>query len=216
MRTCPAQVIELGYLCCPLSSDVSVTTFGYGFEVRRNQHLPRENKEGNCGCVQSMSEDASLMQLKKSLGTGLFGLLMASVLPSLGQTEGPDVQTNAREAWKKKIVIQLTNNKVVFPPAARGQSGAAKVAFVIDRQGKLIFRKVLESTGSELLDAAALRTVERSEPFPEPPADVTDDELAFTVPIIFPAPHARELAPKESVEEQRKVDTKIHGVCRGC
>ena len=160
-----------------------------------------------------------LMQVKIPLLAGLFGLLLVSAIPSFAQTDGLNGQTNTAEAWKKKIVIQLVSKKV-FPPGAIGQSGTAKVKFAIDRQGKLLSRELVESTGSELLDAAALTMVERAEPFPEPPAEVSDDRLTFTVPVIFAnrkqLPWAGGQWPAEWVEEQRKVDTKIHGICRGC
>jgi periplasmic protein TonB len=157
------------------------------------------------------------MQVKIPLLAGLFGLLLVSAIPSYAQTV--NAQTSTVEAWKKKIVTQLASKRV-FPPGATGQSGTAKVKFVIDRQGKLISRELVESTGSELLDAAAITMVERAEPFPEPPAHVTDDRLAFTVPVIFAngrqLPWAGGQSPAEWVEEQTKVDAKIRGICRGC
>jgi protein TonB len=159
------------------------------------------------------------MQVKIPLLAGLFGLLSVSTISSHAQTDGPKAQTNTVEAWKKEIVVQLASKKE-FPAGATGQSGTAKIKFVIDRRGKLISRELLESAGSELLDAAALRTVERAEPFPEPPAEVSDDRFTFTVPVIFvkrtQAPWAGGQWPAEWVEEQRKVDAKIHGICRGC
>src|SRR3954454_4482144 len=119
--------------------------------------------------------------MKIPLLASLFGLLLVSAIPSDAQTV--KAQINTVEAWKKKIVIQLVSKRE-FPPGAKGQGGAAKVKFVIDRQGKLLSKELVESTGSELLDAAAaLRMVERAEPFPEPPAEVTD--LTFTVPVVF-------------------------------
>jgi protein TonB len=157
-----------------------------------------------------------LMQVKIPLLAGLFGLLLVSAIPSYAQTV--NAQTNTVEAWKKKIEIQLVSKRV-FPPGAEGQSGTAKVKFVIDRQGKLISRELVESTGSELLDAAALRMVERAEPFPEPPAEVSDDSLTFKVPVIFAKgkqlPWAGGQWPADWVEEHDKVDAKIRGICRG-
>ncbi|WP_245310342.1 energy transducer TonB family protein [Bradyrhizobium jicamae] len=150
---------------------------------------------------------------------GLFGLLLASESPSYAQTNGPDGQTNAVEVWKKKIASQLASKRA-FPPGAIGQSGTAKVKFAIDRQGKLISRALVESSGSELLDAAALTMVERAEPFPEPPAEVKDEEISFTVPVFFAVrkqlPWAGGQWPAEWVEDQAKVDAKIRGICRGC
>jgi periplasmic protein TonB len=158
-----------------------------------------------------------LMQVKIPLLASLLGLLLVSAIPSYAQTL--NAQTNTVEAWKKKIVIQLVSKRE-FPPGAKGQGGTAKVKFVIDRQGKLISRELVESAGSELLDGAALRMVERAEPFPEPPAEVSDDGLTFIVPVIFAAgkqaPWAGGQWPEDWVKEQDKVNTKIHGICRGC
>ena len=110
-------------------------------------------------------------------------------------------------------------SKREFPPGTTG-GGTAKIKFVFDRQGKLISRELVESTGSELLDAAALRMIERAAPFPQPPAEVKDDRLSFTVPIIFAnrkqLPWAGGQWPAEWVEEQNKVGAKIRGICRGC
>ncbi|MBR1270796.1 energy transducer TonB [Bradyrhizobium sp. AUGA SZCCT0222] len=150
---------------------------------------------------------------------GLFGLLLVSAIPSYAQTDSKTAQMNSVDTWKQQIQTRLASNRA-FPPAATGQSGTAKVKFAIDRQGKLISKELAESSGSELLDAAALRMIERSEPFPEPPAEVKDDMLNFTVPVMFftkkQLPWAGGKWPEEWVEEQKKVDTKIRGICRGC
>jgi periplasmic protein TonB len=159
------------------------------------------------------------MQFRIPLLAGLFGLLLVSAIPSYAQTNGKTTQINSVDSWKKQIQTRLASNRA-FPPAATGQSGTVKVKFAIDRQGKLISKELAESSGSELLDAAALRMVERSEPFPEPPAEANDDMLNFTVPVIFatrkPLPWAGGEWPEEWVKEQKKVDTKIRGICRGC
>lgn len=160
-----------------------------------------------------------LMQATIARFAGWVGLILVSAIPSYAQTEGRNSEASALDAWRKKIVIQLMSNKT-FPPGARDQSGTAKVKFAIDRQGKLLSKELVESTGSELLDAAAIGMVERTEPFPEPPAEVTDDKLSFTVPVIFAKrkqlPWAGGQWPAEWIEEQKKVDAKIRGVCRGC
>jgi protein TonB len=157
------------------------------------------------------------MNTRISSLAGLFVMLLASASFSYAQTESVGAQASALEAWKKKIVILLVSKRT-FPPTAAGHSGTAKVKFVIDRQGKLISRELVESTGSELLDTAALSMIERTEPFPEPPAEVREDSFAFTVAINFAnrkqLPWAGGQRPAEWVDE--KIDTRIHGVCRGC
>jgi protein TonB len=161
------------------------------------------------------------MQVRISLLGGLFGLLLVPAIPSYAQTDGHNAQTNALEDWKQKIVIQLASKKE-YPTGATGGGAAktAKIKFTFDRQGKLISRELVESTGNELLDAAALRMIERAAPFPEPPAEVKDDAFTFAVPVVFverkQLPWAGGQWPKEWVEEQNKVGAKIRGICRGC
>jgi periplasmic protein TonB len=157
--------------------------------------------------------------MKTLLLACLLGLLLISTIPSYSQTDGLKTQTSTVEAWRKKIAAQLVG-KGVFPPEASGQSGTAKVMFAIDREGKLIARALMESSGSELLDTAALTMIERAGPFPTPPAEVKDDGLIFIAPITFAnkkeLPWAGGQGPADRVEEQTRLDAKIHGICRGC
>lgn len=143
------------------------------------------------------------------MSAGLLGLLLVSAIPSYAQTNGRNDRTNAVEDWKKKIAAQLASKRV-FPAAGIDQSGTAKVKFVIDRQGKLISKALVESSGSELLDAAALTMVDQAGPFPEAPAQVTDDTLAFMVPVNFR--NGQQLW----LEEQAKLRAKVNSICRGC
>jgi periplasmic protein TonB len=153
------------------------------------------------------------MQVKIPLVTGLFGLLLVKAIPSYAQTV--DAPTTTVDAWKKMIVSRLVSKRE-YPPAALRQGGTAKVQFTIDRQGKLLSRELVESSGSELLDAAALRIVERAEPFPEPPAELTG--LTFRVPMTFtkPLPGPDGQMPLDWDGEERKVKAKIQTICRGC
>lgn len=182
------------------------------------QRLAQNRLTGILRCGLSQHVTDWLMQLRLPLLANLFGTLLVLAVPSYGQTDGRDPQTSPFEAWRKKIVIQLVSKREI-PPRAIGQTGTAKIKFVINRQGKLTSTELVESTGSELLDAAAMRIVARAEPFPEPPAEVSDDQLTFTVPFVFtnrPPPGARREWPTEWIENERKVDTKIQGICRGC
>ena len=48
-------------------------------------------------------------------------------------------------------------------------------------------RRIVKSSGSALLDAAALDLIKRAAPLPPPPAEIADSELSFVVPIRFAA-----------------------------
>lgn len=119
------------------------------------------------------------MQMKFPLLAALLGLLAA--FPSYAQTEP---QSDSVKAWKVRLAAHINSNKF-FPVEAWGQTGQAKVTFVIDRSGRLISRAVAESAGSRSLDDAALAIIARAEPFPAPPSELKDDSFSFTVPMVF-------------------------------
>ncbi|UPJ41690.1 energy transducer TonB [Bradyrhizobium sp. 40] len=115
------------------------------------------------------------MQMKFPVLAALLGLLAA--FPSRAQTDSV-------QAWKMRLAAHIAS-RTFFPLAAMGQTGEARVAFVMDRSGKLISRTLAESAGSQSLDAAALAIVERAQPFPEAPSELTESSFSFTVPIVF-------------------------------
>ncbi|OAF12222.1 hypothetical protein AYJ54_06960 [Bradyrhizobium centrolobii] len=118
---------------------------------------------------------------------------------------------DAVAAWRKTVTEHVWRHRA-FPPEAMGQRGDAGVTFVIDRSGKLISRALVESTGSPPLDAAALKMVERSEPFPKPPPGAKDDLQRMTVLMTLDGTQ-----PKGGPwVDEAKVKAKLNGVCRGC
>lgn len=146
------------------------------------------------------------MQIKYLLMAGLFGLALAAPTPALAESE-------AMVAWRKIVTEHVWRNRA-FPSEAIGERGDAGVTFVVDRSGKLISRALVESTGSGLLDGAALKMIERSEPFPKPPPDATDDLQRVTILMTLDGTQ-----PKGSwswAEDEAKIKTKPNGVCRGC
>ncbi len=74
-----------------------------------------------------------------------------------------------------------------YPPAARrrGVEGAAVVRFVIARDGSLVNKQLVESSGSRHLDAAALRLLSRAAPYPALPEDLATDLLEIQLPIEY-------------------------------
>ncbi|WP_245323584.1 TonB family protein [Bradyrhizobium stylosanthis] len=108
----------------------------------------------------------------------LLGLLL--VFPAYAQTE----QSESVKAWKARLSAHIASYRQ-FPPEALGQTGEARVTFVIDRSGRLISHALAVSTGARLLDDAALRIVDHAQPFPAPPSELKDDTFTLTVPIVF-------------------------------
>ncbi|MCK1391448.1 TonB family protein [Bradyrhizobium sp. 1] len=119
------------------------------------------------------------MQMKFPLLAALLGLLLG--YPAHAQTEP---QSESVKAWKARLLAHIASYRQ-FPAEALGQTGEAKVTFVIDRSGGLISRSLAVSTGSRPLDVAALEIVARAQPFPAPPSELKDESLTLTVPIVF-------------------------------
>jgi protein TonB len=166
------------------------------------------------------------MQMKFTLLGVLLGLLLA--FPN-----GAYAQEDSIQVWRKMLVEHVASRRF-YPPGANGEPGTARVLFVMDRSGNLISRVLVESTGSQVLDAAALAIVERAAPFPKPPLEVTEDQLRLIAPIVFqgrglpPPPDPKLLdawldrQAKESEKtppsdkDDAKLNAKLRSICRGC
>ena len=98
----------------------------------------------------------------------------------------PASESAATASWQKSLVARLARLQQ-YPPLARGVQGVVSLAFSIDRHGNLVSSRIVKSSGSALLDAAALDLIKRAAPLPPPPAEIADSELSFVVPIRFAA-----------------------------
>jgi protein TonB len=86
--------------------------------------------------------------------------------------------------WKSEIVMRIMSEKE-YPEEARAQgaSGTAVVAFSVGASGGIRSVRLARSSGSSILDRAAVETVRRANPVPPAPAGVPGG--SFTVPIRF-------------------------------
>lgn len=66
-------------------------------------------------------------------------------------------------------------------------SGTVMLRFTIGEDGEIVAREVAESSGSKLLDDAALAALERAAPFPPIPSEVGTRPLVVSVPFKFVA-----------------------------
>jgi protein TonB len=102
-------------------------------------------------------------------------------------TPGVAVRTpRAIMRWNSAFATHLERFKR-YPAAARSrhEQGVATVAFVIDREGRLLNSHIVHSSGSSLLDDETLAMLARAQPMPRPPGDVPDSALSFIVPVRF-------------------------------
>lgn len=106
-----------------------------------------------------------------------------SAAPAVGQTVARPTRA-AIASWERLLIAQLERHKQ-YPPHARGKVGEARLAFTIDRAGNVLTSRVVHSSGSEALDAAALALIKNAQPLPIPPAGLPEDLLSVVVPIVY-------------------------------
>jgi protein TonB len=145
----------------------------------------------------------------------LTALLVAIAVPAYAQT-------NTGGEWHKQVVLRLNGSKR-FPVAALGQSGTARVSFIVDRNGKLVSHWLEESSGVPAFDEESLALVERAQPFPAPPPDLDESGLTMTAPLIFGARYMRHHDTSVDISKIREishgeaqVESKMRSICRGC
>jgi protein TonB len=107
--------------------------------------------------------------------------------PTTAPTEGRQDtnSTNLLPKWQKEISAILERNKR-YPSEARAnrQQGVAKIAFNMDRQGRVLSTRLVASSGSSALDQEALSLTQRTQ-FPPPPVVFSGGEITVTVPVRF-------------------------------
>ena len=88
--------------------------------------------------------------------------------------------------WHSRILAHLETYKR-YPRRSlqRRQQGVVEIQFTIDRQGYLLQKQLLNSSGSMLLDRSALAMVEQAQPLPAPPEELPDMRIKLTVPVRF-------------------------------
>jgi len=82
--------------------------------------------------------------------------------------------------WER--ISQVVRQHVVYPTLARrrGFHGQATVAFLVTPGGMVDQLRVIESSGHDLLDTAALDAVSRSAPLP-----ISTEPTRIVIPIVF-------------------------------
>ncbi len=88
----------------------------------------------------------------------------------------------ARASWESEVLARIRRAATYSTNGSR-DSGTARIAFTVDRNGRLVSRRIAGSSGSSALDGAAMSVIERAQPFPHFPAGMTQAQIALTVPL---------------------------------
>lgn len=92
-------------------------------------------------------------------------------------------QSDPASEWRRAIVARIRAS-AHFPPAHSGQGGEARIAFKLDRSGKVTSAMIAKSSGVSELDQAALAAIEKAH-FPAAPPEIDDSGLDFVAPFVF-------------------------------
>ena len=84
-------------------------------------------------------------------------------------------------SWRGAVVAHLNAYK---PASPSGAGGTVRVAFAVDRGGRVTSASVSGSSGDPSLDAAAVAMVRRASPVPAPPPEL-GGRIALAVPVRF-------------------------------
>jgi protein TonB len=104
----------------------------------------------------------------------------ASAAPSVG---APSVgSSSAKAEWLGTLRAQILRNQ-----QHPNEAGTVTVSCTLDRSGRVVSRHVARSSGHPELDQAALASIDRAQPLPAPPADISSAELRINIPIRFNA-----------------------------
>jgi protein TonB len=94
--------------------------------------------------------------------------------------------STAIPSWKRQVVVMLERNKR-YPAAARSRKehGIVQISFALDRDGHVLSSRVVKSSGSATLDKESLDLLQRAQPFPPAPPELSGARISLTVPIRF-------------------------------
>lgn len=104
--------------------------------------------------------------------------------PSQASTQAASSQQ--RQAYLERLQERIARARF-YPRRSRmrGEQGSVTVRFVLARDGSVGGLEVMQSSGIQRLDQAALKTVRRAAPFDPLPEALRRDEWAIEVPLVF-------------------------------
>jgi TonB family protein len=119
--------------------------------------------------------------------------------PMSTATSGPEI------AFHSELLHHLRVFPRVLPEGTKKlNDNHSVVEFSIDRDGKLIYARIIKSSASKAVDDGTLAWLKSIPPFPKIPSEVKAP-MKLTAEIVF--------GPKGNDDEAKR---KVSGVCRGC
>lgn len=110
----------------------------------------------------------------------------APVQQAPAQKAAPEAERTLVSSYEKSL-SDLIRRHEKYPDRARrqGWEGTAVVGLALSADGKVMDISILESSGRDILDDAALNMVRRASPLPRAPEGLRGKERLVRVPIVF-------------------------------
>lgn len=92
----------------------------------------------------------------------------------------------AAKTWQGEVLAQLARNKR-YPVEARSnhEQGTAFLRFTLDHEGRVVSFNLEKSSGSQALDEETLALIQRAQPLPPAPPEMTQSRIELIVPVDF-------------------------------
>jgi len=128
------------------------------------------------------AEDSAAQPAQAAAGEGEKGAAGKSGAAQVATASGA-AAADLRAEWGADIRARIERRKS-YPRDGDGAAGTVKLRIVVGADGRLRGVGIVSSSGSEALDRAAIRAVERAGRFPRAPEGIAD-EASFTLPVSF-------------------------------
>jgi len=103
---------------------------------------------------------------------------VASAPNAAAESEGAK---EGRASWLSEFIAHMRSIKTSVNGTK--ESGTVVVSATIDRNGRLVSRRIASSSGSPVLDREALELIEHAQPFPRFPASMPQAQLVQNIPL---------------------------------
>ncbi|MGH6736718.1 MAG: TonB family protein [Methyloceanibacter sp.] len=141
-------------------------------EIKEPEPKPEEIKE--------LEPDEVEQPLPQQVATVPQESIAARLESAAEEKKGGD--TTAHHAYLGKLRTHLERSKV---NPRTNLVGTAMVRLVVNTSGELISRRIVKSSGSKILDDAAMASIERAAPFPPIPNELNRETFEVSVPFRF-------------------------------
>jgi protein TonB len=96
------------------------------------------------------------------------------------------IEKPAVASYTRRVIKRIQDN-FVYPSEARKKrlQGLVSLSLQINSTGELMEAKIIQSSGSKILDENATGIIKRVSPFPPFPPDIEERELRINIPIAY-------------------------------